>query len=173
MSIQFKGNAITLQGDNLNLDTAMGWYLGMDALPPTEIAAKFMSGINQEIAPLVKQGDILIGGKNFGFGKVHGAFMVAIGVLGIKCIVAESFSTQLLQIALMTGVAYLVECPGVLDGVDMGDEIEVDINNSVVVNKTKSTTIACKEFSPFLIDVMNSGGHIKHLAKKVAERNSN
>lgn len=98
-----KGNVIKIEGNNLNADTAMGWYLGMDALPPQEIAAKFMSGVSPEIAATVKEGDILVCGRNFGYGKVHQALFTAMGALGVKYIVAESFATQIIQTGLMFG----------------------------------------------------------------------
>lgn len=166
MSIIFRGHAITIPGSNVNADTAMGWYLGMDALPPQEIAAKFMSGIDPSIAGKVAQGDILVCGENFGYGKVHASFFTAMKALGIKCIVAESFSTQMVQTALNMGV-YLVEVPGILDTVDFGDEIEVDVEKATVIDRTKGATIQGKPFTPFLLEVMQSGGQMGRLARMV------
>jgi 3-isopropylmalate/(R)-2-methylmalate dehydratase small subunit len=169
MSTKFKGNVILIQGEHVNVDTAMGWYLGMDALPPAEIATKFMAGNNPDIPKIVKQGDILVCGKDFGYGKVHGALFSAMKVLGITCIVAESFATQLIQTALMFG-SYLVEAPGILQNVGMGDEIEVDVESAEVINITKNKTIEGKKFPPFLIEVMNSGGQMGYLARKIRAR---
>lgn len=169
MSIIFSGHAITIPGSNVNADMAMGWYLGMDALQPQEIAAKFMSGVDPDIARKVARGDILVCGRNFGYGKVHTSLFTAMKVLGMKCIVAESFSTQMVQTALNMGV-YLVEVPSILDAVDFGDEIEVDVEKAAVVNRTKGVTIQGKPFPPFLVEVMQSGGQVGHLAKVVMAR---
>jgi len=169
MGIMFKGNVIKIERPHLNLDMAMGWYLGMDVLPPEEIASKFMIVVNPEIPKIVKKGDILVGGRNFGFGKIHNAFFTAMKVNEMKCIVAESFSTQLVQTALMFGL-FLVECPGILENVDMGDEIEVDVENAIIKNITKNKTVEGKKFPPFLIEVMKSGGQMGYLARKIAER---
>ena len=167
MSIILKGNAITIPGEHLNADTAMGWYLGMDAQPPEEIASKFMSGIDAEIAKTAQAGDILVCGRNFGYGKVHQAFFTAMQVLDIKCIVAESFSTQLVQSA-MNGGTYLVECPGVLHKVKKGDVLEVDVETATVANLTQNIELIGKPWPPFVLDIMKSGGYMRHLAMKVA-----
>jgi len=75
MSTILQGKAVTISGDHLNADRAMGWYLGMDALPPEEIAQKFMAGIDPSIISVVEKGDILVCGRNFGFGKVTTPFL--------------------------------------------------------------------------------------------------
>jgi 3-isopropylmalate/(R)-2-methylmalate dehydratase small subunit len=169
MGLTFKGNAIVIKGEHINADTAMGWYLGMDTLPPAEIAAKFMSGIDPKIAEISKKGDILVCGRDFGFGKVHGALFTAMKAFDIKCIVADSFSTQMLQTALMFGTI-LFECPGILQKVEMGDEIEVSIESARVANLTKDSVIEGKKIPQFLIDVMNAGGQMGYLARKIAAR---
>lgn len=161
-----KGNVIKIEGSNLNADTAMGWYLGMDALPREEIAGKFMSGISPDIAAKVKPGDILVCGRNFGYGKVHTALFTAMEALGVQYIVAESFATQIIQTGLMFGGNF-VEVPGILDKVSMGDEIEVDTAAAVVKNITTGETIEGKPFPPFLQEVMADGGQMRHLGKKV------
>ena len=168
--MQFKGNAIVIPGQHTNADTAMGWYLGFDSLPPEEIAARFMSGIDPDIAKNARSGDILVGGENFGFGKVHGSFFKAMRTIGIQCIVAQSFSTQMVQTALMQPNTFLVESPSILSGVNMGDEIEVDLDTAETRNLTQGTVIPGKEFPPFLVDVMKAGGQVGYLARKIARQ---
>lgn len=161
-----KGNVIKIEGSNLNADTAMGWYLGMDALPPQEIAGRFMSGISPDIAATVKSGDILVCGKNFGYGKVHQALFTAMGVLGVQYIIAESFATQVIQSGLMFGGNF-VEVPDILSKVSMGDEIEVDTVAAVVKNLSTGEVIEGKPFPPFIQQVMEDGGQMRHLGKVV------
>ena len=102
----YKGNALVAAGANVNADTAMGWYIGMDALPPKEIAAKFMQAVDPAIIGLAKAGDILVCGKNFGYGKVHSSFLTAVKTIGISCIVAESLSTQMFNQLKSEGILF-------------------------------------------------------------------
>lgn len=166
----FTGKAIKIDGAHVNADTAMGWYLGMDALPKEEIAAKFMSGISEEIAASVSAGDMLVCGKDFGYGKVHTALFTAMAQLQVSCIVADSFATQMVQTGLMFG-AKLVEVPGILDKVSMGDSLEVDPQTATVRNLTTGETIEGKPFPPFLQEVMMDGGQFRHLGKQIYMKN--
>jgi len=169
MSTILQGKAVTISGDHLNADRAMGWYLGMDALPPEEIAQKFMAGIDPSIISVVEKGDILVCGRNFGFGKVHNAFFASLTVLEIKCIVAESFSTQLFQSAMMQGVL-LVACPNVLEQVDMRDELEVDIKTATVKNLSQGVTLQGEPLPEYCLDVLMSGGHVGYLMRSLAAK---
>lgn len=162
----YTGKAIKIEGAHVNADTAMGWYLGMDGLPKEEIAAKFMSGISPDIAASVSEGDMLVCGKDFGYGKVHTSIFTAMGELKVSCIVAESFATQMVQTGLMFG-ATLVEVPGISEKVSMGDLLEVDTATAVVKNLTTGETIEGKPFPPFLQQVMADGGQMRHLGKTV------
>lgn len=160
------GKAIKIEGSHVNADTAMGWYLGMDGLPKEEIAAKFMSGVDPDIAANVSAGDMLVCGRDFGYGKVHTSIFTAMEVLQVSCIIAESFATQMVQTGLMFG-AVLVEVPGITDKVSMGDELEVDTAAAVVKNLTTGEIIVGKPFPPFLQEVMADGGQMRHLGKKI------
>jgi 3-isopropylmalate dehydratase small subunit len=165
MDMVVKGNAITVAGEHLNADTAMGWYLGMDTLPAEEVTSKFMSGVNPEIAGTVQKGDILFCGRDFGFGKVHTAIFTAMRALDIKCIVADSFATQMVQSAMSTGT-YLVQCPGVLEHVSMGDAVEVDVENAVVKNRTTGREIKGTPFPEYMLNAMKSRGLMGVLVRK-------
>lgn len=172
METQFTGHAIVVHGEHRNLDTAMGWYVGMDNLAVEVIAGKFLTGVDPTIATTAKAGDILVGGQNFGFGKVHFAFWTAMRHIGIKCVVAESFSTQLIQTGMSHADVYFVECPDVLTHVRMGDELVVHLETAVVHNRTAGTTLRGKPFPPFLLDAMHAGGMMAHLRQRLAARTS-
>lgn len=160
------GKAIKIEGIHVNADTAMGWYLGMDGLPKEEIAKKFMSGVSEDIAANVSEGDMLVCGKDFGYGKVHQALFTAMTELKVSCIIAESFATQMVQTGLMFG-ATLVEVPGIMEKVTMGDQLEVDTAAAVVKNLTTGETIKGNPFPLFLQEVMADGGQMRHLGKQV------
>jgi len=164
-----RGNAITIRGVHVNADVAMGWYLGMDGLPPQELAAKFMAGIDPDIPGRTRAGDILVCGRNFGFGKVHSSLWTAMKTIGISCIVAESFATPIIQYGIAQGIR-LVECAKILDRVSMGDAIEVDVAKAVVWNRSSGRVLLGQDFPRFLIDVMEAGGHQRYLAAKVGRR---
>lgn len=171
MDITFKGTAIVVRGDHVNLDWTMNWYTGMDTIPPQEIVKSFLINVDPAIPKTVKRGDIIVGGNDFGCGKGHFSFWIAKGEIGISCIVAESFSTQMFTGALTNKDTYLVEVPGILDMVDSGDELEVEFETATVKNLTKGTTIIGNVLPPFVIELMEGGGQLEYIKRKVQARN--
>lgn len=164
-TLLFEGDVILIPGENINADTAMCWSLGIDSLPPAELAKQFMKGVDPSIADRAKANDILVCGKNFGFGKTHQMLFTAMKEIGIQCIVAESFATQLIQTAL-NGSTFLVECPDISKAVTDGDHIIVDPEKAVIKNVTKGTEISGKPFPPYMYNVMKNGGYIASIMRK-------
>ncbi len=165
----FQGNAIVIPGDNVNADTAMCWSLGVDSLPPAEMAKQFMKGINPAIAERAKKDDIMVCGKNFGYGKTHMMLFTAMKEIDIRCIVAESFATQIIQTCLNVpgGNVMLVECPEILSKVEDGDMLEVDPETAVVRNLTQNTEIQGKPFPEYTYNVMKNGGYFANIYKNI------
>lgn len=167
--LHFMGNAIVIARENVNADTAMCWSLGVDSLTPAEQAKLFMKGVDPTIAERAKKDDILVCGKNFGFGKTHMLLFTAMKEIGIKCIVAESFATQIIQTCMNIpgGSTMLVECPNIVQAVADGDLIEVDPETATVRNLTQGTEIVGKPFPPYTYNVMKNGGYFANLYREL------
>lgn len=165
----FKGDALVIPGEDVNADMAMCWSLGTDSLPPEEMAKMFMKGIDPTIADKAKKDDIMICGKNFGYGKTHMLLFNAMKQIDIRCIVAESFATQLITTCLNIpgGSVMLVECPDIQAQVNDGDRLEVDTEHAVVHNLTQGTVIQGKPFPEYTYNVMKDGGYFASIYKRV------
>jgi len=90
-----------------------------------ELAALAMADREPGFAATVQRGDLLVGGRNFGYGHPHYPAMRAMRHLGIAGVVAESFSPGFFRGEISMGFP-LVTCPGIVAAVERGDEIEVD-----------------------------------------------
>jgi 3-isopropylmalate/(R)-2-methylmalate dehydratase small subunit len=143
----------------------MGWKLGTDELSPEALAKNFMVAIDPEIARITKKGDILVCGRNFGFGKAHPAFFIALKQLEIKCVVAESFSTQFFSQALMNAL-FMVEIDDVLERINCGDEIEVDVENAMVMNLTQNTNLMGEPLPAYVMETLKMGGQFGRLMNR-------
>jgi 3-isopropylmalate/(R)-2-methylmalate dehydratase small subunit len=104
----------------------------------------------------VQEGDVLLGGRNFGVGSARdiGAVFKALGISGV---VAESFNGLGLRNCLNSGLPPLA-CPGILDAFDEGDIAEVDWTNGAVKNVTKGTTLQGNPVPKQLQDIVKAGG---------------
>ncbi|MBQ7628834.1 MAG: 3-isopropylmalate dehydratase small subunit, partial [Selenomonadaceae bacterium] len=78
-------------GDNIDTDVIIpARYL--NTFEPAELAKHCMEDIDKNFAAQVKDGEIMVGGKNFGCGSSREHAPVAIKASGIKIVVASSFA---------------------------------------------------------------------------------
>lgn len=73
----------------------------------------------------VREGDIIIGGENFGYGHPHYPSCRALRALGIKGIIAESFAPGFYRGESTNGFP-LIECKGVVETADRWDHFIYD-----------------------------------------------
>ena len=93
--------------DNLNTDGIYpGKYTYKDDYTPQQQAAVVMENYDPEFGKLVKEGDILAGGFNFGTGSSREQAATALKYRGLKLVLAGSFSETYKRNALNNG--YLV-----------------------------------------------------------------
>ncbi len=110
--------------------------------------------------------EILIVGKNFGKGSTRQQAVTGFLAHGIKAIIGESFGPIYYSNAVNAGLL-LVEAPGITDfTIEDGDLLEVDFEQSKIINQTKDKSLECKSIPQPVIDIMEAGGLLE-LGKKM------
>ncbi len=103
-------------------------------------------------------GKILIVGKNFGKGSTRQQAVTGFIAHKIKAIVGASFGPIYYSNAVNTGLL-LVEVPDITNfSIEENDELEIDVIQSVLTNKTQGTNIKCKKIPIPVLDIMKTGG---------------
>ncbi|KAI0221567.1 mitochondrial Homoaconitase [Massospora cicadina] len=101
--------------DNLNTD---GIYAGVhtynDRLTRSEMAAVVMENYDPNFRRLVRPGDILVGGFNFGTGSSREQAATALLAAGVQAVVAGSYSETYKRNAINNGLLVL-GCPDLVD----------------------------------------------------------
>lgn len=101
------GELIFCHQDNLNTDGIYpGKYTYMDDFTPQQQASVVMENYDPEFGKLAKEGDLLVGGFNFGTGSSREQAATALKYRGIQLVLAGSFSETYKRNALNNG--YLV-----------------------------------------------------------------
>ena len=119
-------------GDDVNTDLIVpGKYL--ELVDPQEMALHAMEGIDPEFPQRITQGDVVVGGANFGCGSSREHAPLALKYAGVGAVIAESFARIFYRNAINVGLPAL-ECPGIIEAVDQGDQLEVDITGGKVRN---------------------------------------
>ena len=152
-------------GDNVDTDVIIpARYL--NSSDPENLAAHCMEDIDEDFADQVEEGDIIVGGKNFGSGSSREHAPLAIKYAGVSCVVAESFARIFYRNSINIGLPIL-ECPEAVQETEAGDELEVDIDKGEVKNLRTGKTYQAAPFPPFMQEIIKDGGLIEHVKKEL------
>ena len=122
-----------------------------------ELASHCMEDIDADFTKKVKDGDIMVGGWNFGCGSSREHAPLAIKTAGISCVIAKTFARIFYRNAINIGLPIL-ECEAASDGIDAGDEVEVNFDTGVITNITKGETYQAEPFPEFIQEIICKGG---------------
>ncbi len=150
-------------GDNVDTDAiAPGRYMkfGID-----EIARHCLEGVDPEFSTGVKEGDILVAGRNFGTGSSREQAPEALKHLGVSALVAESFAGLFYRNAINLGLPAVV-CPEA-KRIRPGDELRVDYEAGKITDVTTGETLSAEPVPAFLMQLIRDGGLLPHLEKRL------
>jgi homoaconitate hydratase len=106
-----EGTLLLVPKDNLNTDSIYGKdYTYRDDMTPPEMAQVAMLNYDPEFQAIAREGDILVGGWNFGSGSSREQAATALKYRGLPLIVAGSYSQTYKRNAFNNGYVVL-ECP--------------------------------------------------------------
>src|SRR5574337_811679 len=95
-------------GDNIDTDVIIpGKYLRTTDM--SVFASHVMEGTDPQFSKKVKEGDIIVAGKNFGCGSSREQAPLALKHAGVACIVAESFARIFVRNAIKVGIPIIEE----------------------------------------------------------------
>ena len=155
-------------GDNVDTDVIIP-ARHLNNPDPKALASHCMEDIDAAFASTVEEGDIMVGGSNFGCGSSREHAPLAIKASGIKCVIAKSFARIFYRNAINIGMPIL-ECPEAVDGIGAGDTVSVDFATGRIVNETSGASWQAAPFPAFINGIIQSGGLLKSLkARGVAK----
>lgn len=109
------GEIIFCHQDNLNTDGIYpGKYTYQDNITPKQQAEIVMENYDPEFVNIAGEGDILVGGFNFGTGSSREQAATALKYKGIKLVIAGSFNETYKRNAINNGFL-LLECPEIVN----------------------------------------------------------
>jgi 3-isopropylmalate/(R)-2-methylmalate dehydratase small subunit len=133
---------------------------------PAFLAQHAMEDIDTEFVKRVKPGDILIAGLDFGCGSSREHAVWALKHAGVQAVVAATFARIFFRNAINNGFLVL-ESRGAAEGIETGDEIEIDLAGGTIHNLKKNEQIAFVPLSDFASQLIYSGGLLPLVKKRV------
>ena len=130
-----------------------------------ELAKHCMEDIDPEFVHNVHEGDIIVGGWNFGCGSSREHAPLVIKTCGVSCVIAKSFARIFYRNSINIGMPIL-ECEVASDAIENGDEVSIDFDTGVITNVTKGETYQAEPFPPFIQDIIRAGGLMNSIRAK-------
>ena len=158
-----KGKARRLpQSDDINTDYIISGRYKFKIQDPNELAKHVMEDLEPDFYKRVEKGDFIIAGTNFGCGSSREQAPMAIKYAGVAAILSKSFARIFYRNSFNLGLPS-IELD--TDGIDDGDELEVDLNKGTVKNLTKNKELKFAPIPPTMQKLLADGGLVEHFKK--------
>lgn len=128
------GRVAWVFGDDFDIDLVVG-VSNIKTYDRAFLRSACMRDFDPGFVDRVLPGDIIVGGRNFGYGHPHYPPMIALRNAGIAAIVAESFSPGFWRGETFNGMP-LITISGVTDAVSQNDEIALDWRTATLETNT-------------------------------------
>jgi len=149
---EITGQLIFCPQDNLNTDGIYpGKYTYNDDMTPEDQAKVVMENYDPNFKNIVKEGDILVGGFNFGTGSSREQAATALKYKGIQLVIAGSFNETYKRNAINNGFL-IIECPELVNDlkkqfgqnqltIQTGITAKIIFQNSIIIANDKTYLI--------------------------------
>ena len=131
-----------------------------------EIKTHAFEPLRPELAALLREGDLIVAGNNFGCGSSREQAAEVLVANGIHCVIAKSFARIFFRNAINNGIL-LLECPDIQDNVKEGDMVKVELDKQQIAANGKTYPIPA--IPENLYHIIMDGGLVKSIMKKVGK----
>ncbi len=149
-------------GDNISTDHIAPGRLFHLRSNLEEFSKHVLEDADPEFATRMSRGDFVVAGNNFGLGSSREHAPQIIKIAGVGAVIAKSFARIFYRNAINIGLL-AIECD--TDGIDAGDELELDVEKGVLTDLTNGAIIPIEPLPPVMIKMLNDGGLVEHIKK--------
>ena len=172
------GRVLFIDKDNLNTDGIYGSkHTYRDDMTPEEMAAVTFENYDPNFNTLYQNGDVVVGGLNFGSGSSREQAATALKFKGIPCVIAASFSETYKRNAFNNGFV-VFECPELVTHLratlknrtptTVASKIDIDYAKSTLTMDGKS--FAFPPLSPAAQELIVAGGAENLVASRLCAK---
>jgi len=161
--MKFSGKALKFKSDDdINTDYIISGRYKFKIQDPNELAKHVMEDLEPDFYKRISKGDFIVAGKNFGCGSSREQAPQAIKYSGISVVLAKSFARIFYRNCFNLGLP-AVEVDTSL--IDDGDELELNLSEGILMNKTKKKKIKISPLPPTMQTLLQDGGLVEHFKK--------
>jgi 3-isopropylmalate/(R)-2-methylmalate dehydratase small subunit len=119
-----------------------------------------------DIAPAfperIAQGDMIVGGQNFGLGSSREHAPLIIKMAGIDAVIAKSFARIFYRNSINVGLLAIIAD---VDDVAEGDRLEVRVDEGVIIDETRGLEKRFAPVPPIMRAILAEGGLDRYIRK--------
>jgi 3-isopropylmalate/(R)-2-methylmalate dehydratase small subunit len=158
-------------GDNVDTDQIIPAKYAVHSLDEKLLGEHAMEGVpdNEGWSKKLSPGDIMVAGSNFGCGSSREIAPIAIRGAGIAAVIADSYARIFFRNAINLGYPIL-QSPQAARAIEQGDELEVDLEEGIIRDFSRSDEYHAEPFPPFMNELMRMGGLVPWVRKRLQER---
>ena len=163
MIVRLEGRARVF-GDDINTDYIIASTRKRDTLDESILKRYLLEAVDPAFAASVREGDILVAGRNFGCGSAMEIAATVILAVGIKAVIAPTFARTFYRNAINNGLVP-VQCETA--GIAEGDRIAVrQAGDTIDVSNLTSGRSARAEPLPHtMLAILAAGGLVEYIRR--------
>lgn len=160
--MHLEGRARVL-GDDVNTDYIISSTRKRETIDPHVLKQYFLETIDPKFAGSVRDGDILVAGRNFGCGSAMEVAVTVPWAAGVRAVIARSFARTYYRNAINNGLIP-VECD--TSGIGELDRLAIDVSETLRVhNLTRNEVIEARPLPSHMIRILAMGGLVPFFRK--------
>ena len=158
---------IYILGDDINTDDIVPSH-ALTMRDSHQMAQHALEHVEPDFIKQIHEKNIILAGENFGTGSSREEAVNVFKILGIKAIIAKSIARIYFRNLINKGI------PAITLNWDKGqfsegDHLEISLKDGIISNKTKKSDVNFIKLPEFLTAILEEGGLIKMLKKKIVK----
>jgi 3-isopropylmalate/(R)-2-methylmalate dehydratase small subunit len=147
-------------GDDINADYIITSSRKRETIDASQLRRYLLETIDPSFAATVREGDLLVAGRNFGCGSAMEVAATVILAAGIHSVLARSFSRSFYRNAVNNGLLP-VECD--TSSIREGDALALtlDAGRLRVTNETRGEMLEAHRLPPIMLAILECGGLVE------------
>jgi 3-isopropylmalate/(R)-2-methylmalate dehydratase small subunit len=151
-------------GDDVNTDVIFPGKYTYTVTDPAEMGEHALEDLDPGFRSGVQPGDVIVAGKNFGCGSSREQAATCLVAKGVGAVVAASFGRIFYRNAINNALP-VIACPQAAEGLERGDEIEVDLAAGEI--RTAKGTFTFPPLPEAVMGIFEAGGLIPYVRRQL------
>lgn len=139
-----------------------------DAGDPAVLAAHCLAGVDPAIAERVREGDVLLAGRDFGAGAEADPAVLALQAAGFAVVICDSTAPDFDEAARVYGLPVLV-CPDAAAAITAGSVVRLDLASGRITDRATGAVYQAPPCAPDLVAAVRRAQLLARMRRVVEE----